>query len=367
MSAVNELEKLLSKTYADPDIYSCVMAVESGDGSFQWAGAAGIARDDIQTPMTIETPYFIASITKLFTATVVMKLAEIGKLTLSDPMTDFLPHSLVAGIHVYEDVDYGGEITIENLLAQTSGIADYYFDKPEGGESFFKRVQDEPDRLWTVDETIGLARDELKPKFKPGEQASYSDTNYQILGRIIEAVCQKDLQEVFSELIFYPLDMERTWIFGRSESHRALEGDVADFYFHDQTISRYKGYASSWADGGLVSTVQESLTFLKALNNGKIVDKDKTLPLMHQWRDLQFPLKYGYGTMYFKLPRLMTPFRSVPSIWGHSGSIGSFLFYCEKLDLYMAGTLNQGKSPAKPFNIKVRIMKLFSKSTEDSF
>ncbi|MBN2462995.1 MAG: serine hydrolase, partial [Dehalococcoidia bacterium] len=155
----------------DRSIENCVLAVTKGDGSYSWAGAAGIANQDGQVPMTRDTPVYIASVTKLYTATTIMKLYEEGALSLDDPISKYLPADLITGIHVYKGKDYSNEITIEQLLAQTSGIADYYEEKGKDGKSVFEILVEDPDSYWTVDGAIARTRDELQPHFAPGTGA----------------------------------------------------------------------------------------------------------------------------------------------------------------------------------------------------
>lgn len=120
-------------------------------------------------------------------------------------------------------------------------------------------------------------------------------------------------------------------------------------------ITNTRSNGAYWAHGGIVSTTEECIIFLKALNEGRIVSGD-TLKLMHNWHKLQFPLQYGYGTMYFKLPWFINMLINVPPLWGHSGSPGSFLYYSEDLNLYMAGSINQVKSKSKPFRLMIKVM-----------
>jgi D-alanyl-D-alanine carboxypeptidase len=87
---------------------------------------------------------------------------------------------------------------------------------------------------------------------------------------------------------------------------------------------------------------------LKALNEGRLVGRD-ALNWMHDWRTWRFPLEYGFGTMLFSFPRPMRLPMKMPPLWGHSGSTGSFLYYCEDADLYLAGTIDQADSQIKPF------------------
>ena len=342
----------------DKSVRDCVLAVMKGDGSYSWSGAAGIAGQDGLVPMTKDTPIFVASITKLYTATAIMQLYERGALCLDDPMSKYLPEKLIQGIHVYEGKDFSLEITIKELLSHTSGIADYYTEKPKGGKSLFEVFLEEPTRSWTVDEVIERARKDLKPNFPPGTDTSYSDTNFQLLGKVIEATTGKPLHMVYEEFFFRPLNLKHTWLIGRSKPQVAPSAAPADVFYGDMNITDTRSNGSYWADGGIVSTAKEMIIFLKALNEGRIV-RPETLRLMHNWRKLQFPLEYGYGTMRFKLPRLMARLLRVPALWGHSGSTGSFLYYSEDLNLYMAGTINQVESKVKPFRLMISVMKAF--------
>ncbi len=340
----------------DKSVRNCVLSVMKGDGSFSWSGAAGVARQDGQVPMTKDTPIYIASITKLYTATIIMRLYEKGALSLDDPMSRYLPERLIQGIHVYKGKDYSHEITIKQLLSHTSGIADYYTEKPKGGKSLFDLFLQEPQRSWTVDETIARARNDLKPNFQPGTSASYSDTNFQLLGKIIETVTGKPLAILYEDFIFRPLGLKHTWLIGHSEPKLVPSVAPADVFYKDINIANTRSNGAYWADGGIVSTAEEMIVFLKALNEGQIVRGD-TLKLMHNWHKLQFPLQYGYGTMYFKLPKFISKVMKVPPLWGHSGSTGSFLYYSEDLNLYMAGTINQADSKTKAFKLMVKVTK----------
>jgi D-alanyl-D-alanine carboxypeptidase len=352
-----ELEYLVSGLVEkDKSVRNCVLSVKKGDGSFSWSGAAGIASQDGQVPMTKDTPIYIASITKLYTATAIMRLYEKGALSLDDAMSRYLPEQLIRGVHVYKGRDYSHEITVKQLLSHTSGIADYYTEKPKGGKSFFDFFLEEPQRRWTVDETIERARKDLRPKFQPGTDASYSDTNFQLLGRVIEAVTGKPLHTVYEDFIFRPLGLKHTWLIGRSEPQLPSSDAPADIFYKDMNITKTRSNGAYWADGGIVSTAEEMIIFLKALNEGRIISGD-TLQLMHNWHQLQFPLQYGYGTMFFKLPWFITMVMKVPPLWGHSGSTGSFLYYSEDLNLYMAGSINQVESKSKPFILMLRVMK----------
>jgi CubicO group peptidase (beta-lactamase class C family) len=352
-----EMEYLVSGLVEkDKSVRNCVLSVLKGDGSSSWSGAAGIASQDGQVPMTKDTPIYIASITKLYTATAIMRLYEKGALSLDDPMSRYLPKEVIQGIHVYKGKDYSYEITIKELLSHTSGIADYYTERPKKGKNLFELFLEKPGRSWTVDETIERARNDLRPNFQPSTDASYSDTNFQLLGKVIEAVTGKPLHTVYQDFIFRPLGLKHTWLIGCSEPQLTPSAAPADIFYKDMNITKTRSNGAYWADGGIVSTAEEMIIFLKALNEGRIISGD-TLKLMHNWHKLQFPLQYGYGTMYFKLPRFISMVMKVPPLWGHSGSTGSFLYYSDDLNLYMAGSINQVESKSKQFKLMLRVVR----------
>lgn len=329
----------------DHSVKNCALSIASGDGAFSWSGAAGIACG--QTAMTKDTPLYIASVTKLYTASVVMRLYEKGALGLDDTVAKYLPNEVIRGIHVYRGHDYSTEVTIRQLLSHSSGIADYYEEKGKDGKSLFDMFLENQDRRWTVDETIERARNGLQPNFPPGKGTSYSDTNFQLLGKVVEAVTKKSLADAYDEMIFRPLGLRHTYLPGYDQG-RAQQPVPADVFYKGTNITKIRSNGSYWAEGGIVSTADEMIAFLKALNEGRVISR-ATLSQMHDWRRWRFPLEYGLGTMLFSPPRPMRSLMKMPPLWGHSGSTGSFLYYCEDADLYLAGTVDQADSRVKPF------------------
>jgi CubicO group peptidase (beta-lactamase class C family) len=270
---------------------------------------------------------------------------------------------MIQGIQVYQGHDYSNEITIQQLLAQTSGIPDYYDEKAKDGKTIFDLFLADPTRIWSVDEEIARARDEMTPGFKPGEKAFYSDTNYQLLGKIIEARTGKPLEVVFNELLFQPLGLKHTWLVGRSQPLEKPSAGVAQVFYKEVNITGIRSTTAYWADGGIVATPEDCVTFLKALNQGRIIRKD-SLEKMHQWIRLAnpgMPFDYGFGTMKFEIPSFINRIAKVPPVWGATGSTGSFLYYAEDLDLYMAGTTNQVDDKITPIVLMIKVMKAFQK------
>ena len=360
-----ELHQLVSQLMErDSSVESCVLSVKKGDGTFTWTGAEGIANQNGQFPMTEDTPFFVASITKMFTAAAVMRLNESGALSLNDPMAKYLSEELIQGIHVYDGRDYTREIMIKELLSHTSGIADYYYEEAKDGKNLFDIFIENPDRTWTVDETIERTRNDLEPYFPPGKGAVYSDTNFQLLGRIIEAVTHKPLQVVFETFFFKPLGMDHSYLIGHPRDRITHAAPPAHVFYMGDNITKIRSNGSYWADGGIVSTTQDLITFLQALKEGTIISKD-ILKLMHQRHKSDSHVEFGLGIMHVRVPAWISEETNGMPLWGHSGSTGSFLYYSQDLDLYMAGTINQVTSGYKTWTLMSKAMEIIQSGSEE--
>jgi CubicO group peptidase (beta-lactamase class C family) len=208
------------------------------------------------------------------------------------------------------------------------------------------------DRAIDTDEALEIVRT-LPPRFAPETpgKAHYSNTNYRLLGAIIESVTEQPMTTNYEERIFAPLGLQRTYLFDWTVPR--ADAPPATVYFKGEPADIPKYISSNLSDGGLVSTAPECLVFLRAFFEGYLFDKT-LLHRMFSWNSIFFPLKYGYGLMYFRLPRFFWP-RPLPEFIGHSGSTGSFAFFCPSRALYLAGTINQVASPPKPFFLMINL------------
>lgn len=353
----NKLQSLLDAQIGRGNVYNIVAAMQSQDESIDFVGSAGIADAHSAAAMTPDTPYFVASVTKMYTAAIILRLFEEKRIDLDAPITRYLPSSLTSGIHVYKGTDYSAQIRVCELVAQTSGLADHETDKPRGGTSVMDELKAGRDRAIDTEEALDIVRT-LPPPFAPGKpgKAHYSNTNYRLLGAIIESVTKKPMAANYEEMIFAPLGLRRTYLFDWTAPRH--DAPPATVYFKDEPAIIPKYISSNVSDGGLVSTAPECLVFLRAFFGGYLFDK----ALFHRmmiWNSIFFPLRYGYGLMYFRLPRVFWP-RPLPEFVGHSGSTGAFAFFCPSRSLYLAGTLNQVASPAKPFFLMINLVRAVS-------
>jgi CubicO group peptidase (beta-lactamase class C family) len=354
MSGISKkLQAVLDAQIGRGGVHNIVAAVQSHDRSIDFVGAAGMADSLTGSAMTPDTPYFIASVTKMFTAAILMSLHEQQCLDLDAPISEYLPVSLTRGIHTYKGTDYSSQIKVFELVNQSSGLADFEVDKPRGGKSVMDDLKAGHDRSIDIEEAIEITR-RLSPHFPPGTpgKAYYSNMNYRLLGEIIESITKQSMAVNFAERIIRPLGLEHTYLLDLAASH-SVE-NPATVYYKGAPANIKKYLSSNVSDGGLISTASESMIFLRAFLEGQLFDKT-LFERMMKWNSIFFPLRYGYGLMYFHLPRFFWP-SPLPEFIGHSGTTGSFAFTCLSRSMYLVGTVNQ-VSPAKPFFLMIDLVR----------
>ena len=354
------LTALLEKVVAWRGIHHANLAVASGDGTHHWAGAAGAAGPD-DTPLTPETPFFVASITKRFIITLVLQAHERGKLHLDDPVTRHLPAEVTDGLHVLKGTDHTAQITLRHLASHTAGLPDH-FEKPREGASLFKQLAAGNDRAWDFEDVVRMVKQDHQPHFPPQDLAAdrqtarYSDAGFQLLIRTVELATGRSYGELLTERIIAPLGLEHTWLPGRS-APAVSTPDASRLYAKDQPLDVPRMIESC---NDLISTTGDLLRFQRALLAGELFTDPTTVALLteRENRLRNAPvLRYGLGTMTFRVNRLSAPGTRPVWLVGHSGSTGTWLFHCPQLDVHLTGSVDQAKGQSIPFRLMAQLLR----------
>lgn len=349
------LERRLAATLvrydARPDTGSVRFALASPVRGWQWEWASPAASAGANRA----GQYFIASATKLYVTALVLQLRAEGRLDLRAPAATYLDPALLDGVHVLRGVDSSARITVQELLSHTSGIADYFEQRRPDGSTQIGRALAH-DFSWTLDDVLRITRQDLEPRFAPSTpgKAFYSDTNYQLLGAVIEAVTGQTSEDALRERILEPLGLAGTYPFTTQTLGRYA--DVDAMLYGTRPIVIPRAMASVRADGGVVSTARDGVAFLEAFMEGRLFPLTYLDELQARWNHIFGPLEYGVGLMRFALPRYYTMFRRVPPMVGHSGASGAVLYYVSELDLYISGTVNQVKKRSLSYNLLARLV-----------
>ncbi len=153
------LQHVLDRAGRDPQLTGIVAAVERPAAGLCWRGRTG--------DLDVDSRFFVASTTKLHTTAILLRLIERGDLRLDDRLVDVVGVETVAGVHVRRGIDRTGAVTIEHLMSQTSGIADYFQGRQPDGTSLQESVLSGSDRSWTPADAIDIARS-IGAAFPPG-------------------------------------------------------------------------------------------------------------------------------------------------------------------------------------------------------
>lgn len=250
---INETDRLAAETLSQPGAAGLSIAI-AREGKVILSKGYGLAEIEHDVRANAESMFRAGSITKQFTAAAVMRLAERGGLGLDDPVEKHVPGYKTQG----------RRITIRHLLSHTSGIKNY---------TELKRVMvDEPEHEFSRQEMLDLIQDEPLA-FEPGTRFEYSNTNYYLLGMIIERVSGKDYCEFLGDEFFGPLSLSRVRCDSNTE---IIKGRAQGYTFENEELENDRGLATStpFAAGMLIASAHDLVVWADALPAGKIVSKE---------------------------------------------------------------------------------------------
>ncbi len=259
----------LMKTYVAYGQFNGSVLV-ADKGKVIYKNGFGMANMEWSIPNTPNTKFRIGSVTKQFTAALILQLVEAGKIKLDGKLSDYLP---------YYRKDTGEKITIHQLLNHTSGIPSYT------GLPEFKDVLPDP---YTVEDFVKkFASHDLE--FEPGTRFRYNNSGYFILGAIIEQVTGKTYEAVLTEKILTPLGMNDT---GYDHSAAILNRRAAGY---EKTLDGFRNTAFidmslPFAAGSMYSTVEDLFKWDQALHTDQIISADSKNKMFTPGRS-----NYGYG------------------------------------------------------------------------
>jgi D-alanyl-D-alanine carboxypeptidase len=248
------LDAAARASFAQASTPGAVVGVSSPEGT--WTAAYGVADPATGEPMEVGVHTRVGSVTKPFTATLVLQLAEEGELSLEDPIADYV-----------DGIPNGEQITLRRLADMTSGVASY-----TRSTQFTDRFFADPQQVFTPEELVAVGVSE-SPLFAPGAQFDYSNTNYILLGLVVEQVTGQPVGEVLEEQIFDPLGLDETvWPGTSTEMPEpyaqgfTLQGDTAT----PEAPADATHWNPSWGAtaGALISDVDDLLTYGRAMGTG---------------------------------------------------------------------------------------------------
>jgi len=292
---ISKIEQVIEKTMETEKLPGVIALVSAPDFN-PLIITKGYANLSTKRPMSANDIVRIASLTKTFTATVIMQLAGEGRLDLDDKISKFENK-----IPVIKKMRYRNSITIRNLLTHNSGLENYFIDK-----KFESDYYNRPLLSWTPEQLINIS---LKHRQKrPGGKAVYSNTNFILLGMIIEALTANSYESEVVQRILIPAGLTHTY-FPKSVS---IKGVFAHGYMNGKDVTLIDS-SCGWAAGSLISNLEDLWKWNGIFAEGELLD-----PKINAERQKTVPVKgspqttYGPGSM------------NIGNLTGHTGSITGY-------------------------------------------
>jgi D-alanyl-D-alanine carboxypeptidase len=312
-TAVEEqLQQVLDGSVARPEVMlPGAIAHYRSSGYRPWSGAAGLGEISRAAAMGPQDHFRAGSVLKTFLATVTLQHVEEGALSLDQKLPALLPDTVTGRIASAD------QISLRMLLDHTSGIPEWVTAEVEA------RVIADPGRIWTADEALEIAA-RRPPDHAPGASWKYSNTDYTLIGLVLDRVGGKSWRAQIRERVLDRLGLsstslpepgDRTIPGPYAHGYQALDGAVRDLTCIDPSMA---GAAGGHA---LVTTAQDLGRFLDALLAGELFAHPATLTAMTTMVDAPhesgLPHRYGLGLEEFTLPGGAT-------VIGHAGSTGGY-------------------------------------------
>ncbi len=303
--------------------------------------------------MEPETPFHIASVGKLFTTAIIGMLLDERKLRLDDVLTEYLDRELLAGLYVLDGQDNAAGVSIRSLLEHTSGTADYYGDKGVNGRTGADLLVEEPEKLWSPQDIVDYARNNLEPVGKPGERFHYSDTGFVLLGLVAEAVTGCEFHSLLHKRIFQPLGMAHSYMPFRSEPE--LKSRPAPAIIGGTNVVEKRSITLDWAGGGIISTLDDLLAFGRAFLAGDLVSDSTRQQLFRFSHRFRRGMHYGAGVMEYHLEEFFFLLTGLPHFRGHLGILATHLVYDPDTDTIIVVNCGSDKSLQKSFQLMIQV------------
>jgi len=331
-----KLQATLDQAVAQAGIVGQTVGIISPLGT--WFGASRFSNLEKQTPMLPFDLLPIASVTKTFTATTVLQLAEEGKLSLEDTMGKWLPDSIV------DNITDGESITIRQLLNGTSGI----LDVPNKSPSFVQDSSNNLYKIWSPEEVVAYAYGQER------EPWDYPNTSFLLAGMIVEKATGETIGDEIQERIIKPLGLNNTFYSaqppqipeGTARGYAVLpNGTILDEDGNgipDDLTNLSPSFFSVFGPAGaIVSNAPDLARFNQALFSGELLETD-SFNQMRTFVDTpkDYDFDYGLGLMSREFPTL-------GKALGHSGDLGvsyhSDMWYFPDTGVTFVGLQNNGR------------------------
>ena len=280
-------------------------AIVFPDGS-TWTGQSGVGVVATGVPVTADTLFSVGSISKTFVAALVLRLAGLGTIGLDDPLSSYVP-----------SFPNAAEITIRELLSHTSGIHDL-FTSPGMSDDILADTT----RVWTPQQVLARIG---KPYFAPGQGYFYSNTNYVLLGLVVEKATNKPLATLIREEFLKPLGMSHTYLQTEEKTvgvlahgYQGTGAKPVDLSVGQTMVPFTSEVTASGPAGAIVSDATDLARWASALYGGGVLSEADLASMVDVSTSLPYKPHFPYGLGFEETSM------GGRVAWGHRGHLDGF-------------------------------------------
>jgi D-alanyl-D-alanine carboxypeptidase len=334
-----------------------LLTIHSDETGYSEQFAIGTKHHTSDQPVQTDSQYHAASIGKTMCAAVYGLLVDHGKISFDDKINTWLDEDVLEGLFVIDGTDYSDQVSIRQLLSHTSGVGDYFEGPVKSGLPMLELIASNPDLAFTPEDLIAFTRDNQDPVGQPGQQFYYSDTGYILLGLILEAIEGKAYSAILEERIFEPLGMKDSYLM----FYREEPADIVGVYLNGIDYSDRNALSVDWAGGGVVTTMNDLLTFMRALESGALLSDE----VYGQMTDLDHRydkgIYYGMGLMGFDFSELSFLLSSMTDVYGGVGATGTYVLYDQEKDTYFIANFGSLDFAEKSIEELIKIRMIYDR------
>ena len=307
------IDEVFGAVYNNPDEPGAAVIIMQGNDTL-YSRCFGVADMQTKAPVTFETNFCIASVSKQFSAVALLQLAEQGVLSLNDPLSKFFPEF---------QAPFFNDITLHHIMSHTSGIPDA---RPRNDRNFV---------LYSTDvESVGYMKTLDRLNFVPGTQYEYINPTFQLIYQIVERATGIPFENYMQQNVFGKAGMQTCRYFepDRNIAHLAHGYERDDKGVWQEYDYGEESFFATKADGALYCSINDFVNWERALRDNKVWAAGSKLLAYHPWiyipQDAEYGYQphtgYGYGFFVQEIP-------GQPLHVYHLGDNGGFTIYAGKI------------------------------------
>ncbi|WP_042169597.1 serine hydrolase domain-containing protein [Paenibacillus gorillae] len=357
-AVTEKIEEHLAKVVKrNGSLSSALLTIYSNQTGYFEQFATGTKNRGSDEPVRIDSPYHAASVGKMMCAAVYGILADEGKINFDDKISSWLDTDTLKRLFVIDGTDYSEQVTLRHLLTHTSGAADYFEGPVKSGHPMLEVISSNPDLSFSPQELIAFTRDNQDPVGKPGQQFYYSDTGYILLGLILEEIEKKSYADILDERIFKPLGMNDSYLYQDESS------DIVGIYLNGMDYSDKAALSVDWSGGGVITTMNDLLVFMKAFVNGELLSDEVYKQMTDFHNRYRKGIYAGMGMMYFDFSKLsfLLGLSAMTDVYGGIGATGTYVLYDEDKETFFIANFGSLDFAEKSIEELVKIRMIYDR------